>query len=116
MKKALLGGFALALVLAVSGCGDSYESVAKDSVKVMNEAADIYEGIKSKEDAEKAKPKLEKLAKNVPEVLARLEKAGFKESEALTMPEHIYNLRTTLNDLYRQANRVLKGNAVVKPE
>jgi hypothetical protein len=65
MRKALFSGLTVALVFFVGGCGDSYDSLAKDMVKLINEQAEVYEGIKSKEDAEKAKPKLDEIAQKM---------------------------------------------------
>jgi TolA-binding protein len=74
MRKALFSGLALALVFVVSGCGDSLDSVMKDSIKLKEEQATILEGIKSKEDAEKAKSKLEDLNKKIEDLKKRTEK------------------------------------------
>jgi hypothetical protein len=74
MRKVTLAGFALALVFAVSGCGDSPDSVIKDQIKLMNDMADVLEGIKDKDSAEKAKPKLEALAKKAKDIEERAKK------------------------------------------
>jgi hypothetical protein len=68
-------------VFAVSGCGDSYDSVMKDSIKLMNEAADVFEGIKSKKDAEEAKPKLEALADKAKDISERTKKLVEKKTK-----------------------------------
>jgi len=74
MKKVVVSFSALALVFLVSGCADSLDSVVKDSIKVQNEYADILEGIKSKDDVEKAKPKLEALQKKMNDIGERTKK------------------------------------------
>jgi hypothetical protein len=74
MKKVMVGVSALALVFLVSGCGDSPDSVMKDQIKVTNELLDVLEGIKTKEDAEKAKPKLEELGKKMKDIQERSKK------------------------------------------
>jgi len=74
MKKVVVGVSSLALVFLVSGCGDSPDSVMKDQIKVSNELLDVLEGIKTKEDAEKAKPKLEQLGKKMKDVQDRAKK------------------------------------------
>jgi len=71
MKKVIVGVSALALVFLVSGCGDSPDSVMKDQIKASNEVLDVLEGIKTKEDAEKAKPKLEQLGKGMKDIQER---------------------------------------------
>ena len=80
MRKATLAGFALALLFSVSGCGDSLESVMKDTIKLMNEKAEILESIKDKDSAEKAKPKLEALNKKKKDI----EERAKKQTEKLT--------------------------------
>ncbi len=67
----IVGVSALALVFLVSGCGDSPDSVMKDQIKASNEVLDVLEGIKTKEDAEKAKPKLEQLGKGMKDIQER---------------------------------------------
>lgn len=79
MRKATLAGLALALVFGVSGCGDSPDSVMKDTIKLMNEMADVMEGIKDKDSAEKAKPKLEALAKKMKDLEERAKKLKLDE-------------------------------------
>jgi uncharacterized lipoprotein YehR (DUF1307 family) len=76
MRKVTLAGFALGLVFAVSGCGDSHESLTKDAIKLTNEMADVLESIKDKDSAEKAKPKLEKLAEKFKDLKKRMDKIG----------------------------------------
>jgi hypothetical protein len=73
------GLLAVALVFFVSGCGDSPDSVMKDTIKYMNETADIFDGIKSKEDAEKAKPKLEAVNKKMKDLEERGKKLKMNE-------------------------------------
>jgi len=76
MKKVTLSIFALSLVFLATGCGDSPDSVMKDSINLMKEANGIVEGIKSKEDAEKAKPKLEEIVTKMKKVADRAKKVG----------------------------------------
>src|SRR4051812_23123651 len=71
MKKVVLGVSALAFVFLVSGCGDSPDSLMKDTIKLMNDTADVYEKIKSKEDAEKYKGDLERIQKRHKELEER---------------------------------------------
>jgi uncharacterized lipoprotein YehR (DUF1307 family) len=71
MKKVTLSVFALSLVFLATGCGDSPDSLTKDTIKFMNDMSDVLEKIKSKEDAEKYKGDLEKLAKRAKDMEER---------------------------------------------
>src|SRR5262249_45380801 len=79
MKKVVVSFSALALVFLVSGCGDSPDAVIKDQLKTTNELLDVLEGIKTKEDAEKAKPKIEELAKKMKDIEERAKKLKMDE-------------------------------------
>jgi hypothetical protein len=77
MRKAILGVFALALVLVGSGCGnDPHEAIYKDLVGLMNDMATVFEGVKDKASAEAAKPKLQEINKRLKEIGERAKKAG----------------------------------------
>jgi len=89
MKKVALNVFALSLVFLATGCGDSPDSVMKDSIQLMNDQADILEKINSKEAAEKYKGDLEKFGKRGKELEERAKKLKLDEMpkekrEALT--------------------------------
>ncbi len=65
MRKALLTGLALALLLAAGGCGDSLDSVAREEIKLTDQKAAVLEDVKDKESAEAARPRLEKLSQEM---------------------------------------------------
>jgi len=79
MKKVALSVFALSLICLASGCGDSPDSVMKDSISLMNDMSDTLEKIKSKEDAEKYKGDLEKLVKRAKDIEERSKKLKLDE-------------------------------------
>jgi len=74
MKKVTLSVFALSLVFLATGCGDSPDSLMKDTISMMNDTSDVLEKIKSKEDAEKYKGELEKIAKRAKDIEERAKK------------------------------------------
>ena len=83
----IVGVSALALVFLVSGCGDSPDSVMKDQIKASNEVLDVLEGIKTKEDAEKAKAKLEDLDKKFKDVIEREKKIKVSKDQEKKLQE-----------------------------
>ena len=73
--------------LGLAGCGgaggkkaDTQESIARESIKTFSEYADILETITDKASAEKAKPRIERLQKELVDQKAR--------SEQLPNPGH----------------------------
>jgi len=67
----------LALSMLLAGCGgDSYESLADDTVDVLKDMTDILASIDSKDAAEKAASKLESLAWKMQEISKRAEALG----------------------------------------
>ncbi len=74
MKKVTLSLFALSLVFLATGCGDSLDSCMKDSLKLQNEYAEILEGVKDKDDVDKAKSKVEALQKKAKDIGERMKK------------------------------------------
>jgi hypothetical protein len=63
------------------GGSGSAEDVMKDMIKVQTEAADILEGVKDKETAKAAAPKLEELADRLEEVGKKMKKLGEPSKE-----------------------------------
>jgi hypothetical protein len=51
----------LVLLLLASGCGDSHESLTKESISITTETADVLSTIKDPASADAAKPKLKEL-------------------------------------------------------
>jgi len=51
----------LVLLVLASGCGDSHESLTKQSISITTEAADVLSSIKDPASADAAKPKLKEL-------------------------------------------------------
>ena len=81
MRKVTIGVFAVAMIFVASGCGDSHESVIKEQIGLMNEMADVMEGIKTKADAEAAKPKLESIASKMKDLQEKAKKMGEPSEE-----------------------------------
>jgi hypothetical protein len=75
MKYTFLAA-AMLLSLALAGCGDSYDSIADDTMGIMEDMIDILAGIESKEDAEKAVPRMEALAEKMQAIAKRAEELG----------------------------------------
>src|SRR5262249_47282424 len=79
MKKVVAGVFAFSLVFLATGCGDSPDSIKKDTIQLMNDQAEIFEKINSKEDVEKYKGDLEKIGKRAKEIEERGKKLKIEE-------------------------------------
>ena len=64
--KTLLAITTLAMFLCTSGCGgDSHESLAGESMATMKELVATFDGIKDKESAKSAKPRLKSLVEKM---------------------------------------------------
>src|SRR5262249_39587168 len=87
MKKVTLSVFALSLVFLATGCGDSPDAVMKDTIKLMNEAADALDSAKDKDSAEKAKTKLEEIEKKFKDVVERAKKMKVSEEKGKQLAE-----------------------------
>jgi len=83
MRKVTLAGFALALGFAV-GCsgGENFDALTRDNIKLLEEKAALLEGIKDRETAEKARPKLEEVNKKMKDLEERRSKLMKKDKEA----------------------------------
>jgi hypothetical protein len=120
MKKVLAGGFALALVFAVSGCGDSHEAVLKDTIKTMDEITEVCESIKDESSAKAAKPKLEKLAEKMKDIKKRADKLGDPKGDKKEALEKKYKddlLKSALKMAVaiQKASTVPGGKDAIKP-
>ena len=66
----------MAMLLVCSGCGDSREAVAEDGMANMKELVATLDTVKDEASAKAAKPKLEKLVKQMNEIKERQTKLG----------------------------------------
>ena len=69
------------ILLLVSGCGDSHESVINDSVKLMKEMTAILKTVKDEESAKAAKPKLKALSEKMEAIEKRSKALGEPTAE-----------------------------------
>jgi len=82
MRKALPGALALALGVALAGCGgkhenlERYEQVIEEEVALLNELASVLETVKDKKTAEAAEPKVEAIGKKFNDLRERAGKLG----------------------------------------
>jgi len=67
-----LTGFALIALVMLSGCGDSHEAAADDTVDLMEELADILESIKDEDSAKAASAELEDWAEDMQKISDRV--------------------------------------------
>jgi hypothetical protein len=65
MRKAALSALALALLIPVAGCGDNPDRVASERIDLVNQLADILEGVQDKDSAESARPEVEDVQKKL---------------------------------------------------
>ncbi len=86
--------FPVVLVAACGGVG-SYEEAADATVRAMQDYAAILEGITDKAAAEKAKPKIEALAKRLDEILDEVN--GLKEPSQESLEKSGATLREGMN-------------------
>jgi TolA-binding protein len=66
MRNAIFLGFALVLLVAVSGCASSPDSLVKDQIKAMNELAEAME-------TNAAEAKVQEIQKKIEEINKKLE-------------------------------------------
>ena len=64
----------MACLIFISGCGDSHESLMRQQISAMNEAADILATIKDKSSAEAAKPKMKKIGEKLGDLKNRIDR------------------------------------------
>ena len=110
MKKVTLGVSALAFVFLVSGCGDSPDAVMKDTLKLMNEAADALESAKDKDSAEKAKAKLQDINKRLKDVVERAKKLKVTEQQNKKLEEKYKDDINNMNKRMEAAAKKLGSN------
>jgi hypothetical protein len=58
MNKAAKIALVCGLLSAADGCGDSHESLVKEGVRILNDAADVLSTINDKAGVDAARPKL----------------------------------------------------------
>jgi hypothetical protein len=72
MKKTLVTGLVILFWSGTAGYGaDTHEGIIKEVIKAMNDMADILDGIKDRESARKAHPRLEKVVARLKELKKR---------------------------------------------
>ena len=70
-------GLALAAaLLTLAGCGDTHESLMKESLDNMNKVNTVLDGVKDEASAKAAAPKLEALAAKMNDIQQRMNKIG----------------------------------------
>jgi len=72
--KTLFSITSLLILTLCSGCGDTHESLTRDTLAIMKEMNGILDGVKDSASAKSAKPKLESLMKDMKAIQARQEK------------------------------------------
>jgi hypothetical protein len=65
MRKPLMSGLALALLLPVAGCGDNPNKVASDRIDLVNRLADVLEGVTDRKSAEEARSEVKAVQKQL---------------------------------------------------
>jgi hypothetical protein len=106
MKRWLPFGLTLVLLCGVSGCKSSHDAIAADYIAIMNELADILDGVSDEASAQAAVPKIEKPSERTKELADRLTALGktADRSEAERLAAKYYEPRKKmaqrLNDNY----------------
>ena len=91
MKKVAFAVVALFPLFALSGCGkDNYESLRKQQVATVKEAADLLATIKDKETAEKAKPRLKQLGDRWRDLQKRMDALPSPSAEEEARTKRLY--------------------------
>ncbi len=86
----------LAVSIMLIGCGgDSYESMASDSVSYYEEMASILEGVSDVESAKAAAPKLEAVGQKMAELRKRTDALGQPTLEQVKALEEKYTKEMT---------------------
>jgi hypothetical protein len=80
----------LALALCAGCGGDSREDLAGESVDILKELVTTLDGVKDEASANSAKPKLEKLVKEMNDLNERQEKLGMPTEEEFKEIEQKY--------------------------
>jgi uncharacterized lipoprotein YehR (DUF1307 family) len=78
LRSIVCAVFAMGLLVMASGCTSEEESTIKGLVGLINDAADVMEGVKSKDDIPGAKKKLAEIGKKI-----NGHKAGMEKVEKL---------------------------------
>ena len=112
MRPVTFGLLAVALVVAGAGCGDSYEKVTRDQIKLLNEAADVLAEVKDEASGKAAVARLEELAARAEAGRARAEALGpiSKEKAASLIKDQMTELtraRSRFNDAVGRAAKHL---------
>lgn len=76
MKRYLLTLAVICSLLLCSGCGDTYESLAEESVSVMKQLLATLESVKDGASARAAKPKLQALDEEMKDIEKRMSALG----------------------------------------
>lgn len=117
MRLSTLALMMLFLAAWLTGCGDSHEAVADQTVAALNDLNEVLAGVTDKATADAAKPKIDAAAKQLGELKARAEalgqpsdsvekdvesQYGVKAAAAVeTLRQHI--LRISVDPMVRQA-------------
>jgi hypothetical protein len=90
MKRLLALASVLMFVLC-TGCGDTHESLAADSVSTTKEMVSVLDGVKDEVSAKSAKPKLESLMQKLTDIQTRQGKLAVPTEAEVTAMDSKYS-------------------------
>jgi hypothetical protein len=108
MRTDLVLVCALFVAGSTGWAADTFESVTEEMIKGMNDAADLLTGIKDKQSADAAKPKLKTLGKKLADLKKRAEKLGkpTKEVEDKLKAKYEEKIKQAADRLLQETFRV----------
>jgi hypothetical protein len=96
--------------LALAGCGDTHDSLTSDSIRTLNETADVLATVKDARSADAARPQLKKLGERWRGLQKRagdLKQPTTEEREEL-QKKHRPELEAAIKRYFTETTRVLR--------
>jgi hypothetical protein len=117
MFRHALTGLVLVLALALTGCGDSRDSVIKDSISDMKKLVDVLKGIKDEASAKSAADRIKAITENMKAIKARADKLGkpSPEEDKALQAKYETEMKSITTDMGREMLRITMDPALREP-
>lgn len=116
MQRWALLAISAAILLTLSGCGDSHDAVAREGVATLKELSKTLEGVKDEASAKAASPRLNELADRMERLKERSDKLGkpSKETEEALKQKYQSEMQAVLPSLMGSMMRLAFNPNVAK--